>query len=580
MSSFSKICSLVAISLWSFVAYSQDGSGIQNLGPTINSNEVEYAPSISADGNTMIYQSSKEGNYELHMAHRDQNGIWSQSEVIESIRNFGNDDILIAGSSLSYDGNYIYFFASYPGTYGIEDIWYLEKEGYSWSNPKNAGPNINSEGYEGFPSISADGSKIYFMRSIKSSYKGKFCYQLYLSEKDDEGQWTPAQPLPSPISQGCENCPRIMSDNETLVFAAIRGDSDNYDIYQSRQQADGAWSEPVALDFINTDIDDLYGTIPSSGEVMYFNRNLGSSHDIYQIPIPKDLQPKKVVNIQGVVKDADSNLPMEVQIDVVKDGVSMGTSGLKSNAYDGNFTIVLKTGSLYNLKISPENYVPQTLIYDLREKDEYDLITRDIILEKFKIKQHFYTLIGNDTIVANIYVNDRLIDSEKGYFTVKADSSYAIRIEKEGIKTVKKTIKIDHNITVNDLYETFELIPEKLKFELGDKLAFNSISFETSSAELTDDDKIELNNVIKVIARNNILVEISAHTDDVGSAASNMKLSEARAIAVLKYFTDQKIPERMLITKGYGESQPIAPNNSDENRRKNRRVEFIVKEIK
>ena len=79
MSSFSKICSLVAISLWSFVAYSQDGSGIQNLGPTINSNEVEYAPSISADGNTMIYQSSKEGNYELHMAHSDQNCIWSQS---------------------------------------------------------------------------------------------------------------------------------------------------------------------------------------------------------------------------------------------------------------------------------------------------------------------------------------------------------------------------------------------------------------------------------------------------------------------------------------------------------------------
>ena len=138
-----KIIFLIASLICALWVTAQSNPDMTNLGSIINSDQVEYAPSISADGNTMIYQSNKEGNYELFMAHRNQNGIWSSSEVIESIKNFGSDDVLIAGSSLSYDGNYIYFFASYPGGYGIEDIWYVEKEGESWSNPINAGPNVS-----------------------------------------------------------------------------------------------------------------------------------------------------------------------------------------------------------------------------------------------------------------------------------------------------------------------------------------------------------------------------------------------------------------------------------------------------
>ena len=170
-----KIVLLLAPLIYGNGIKAQSNPDMTNLGGIINSDQIEYAPSISADGNTMIYQSNKEGNYELFMAHRNPSGVWSSSEVIESIKNFGSDDVLIAGSSLSYDGNYIYFFASYPGGYGIEDIWYVEKEGESWSNPINAGPNVNSRSYEGFPSISADGSTLYFMRTVKSPYPGKFC---------------------------------------------------------------------------------------------------------------------------------------------------------------------------------------------------------------------------------------------------------------------------------------------------------------------------------------------------------------------------------------------------------------------
>ena len=660
-----KIALLLATLICGKGVRAQSNPDMTNLGSIINSNQIEYAPSISADGNTMIYQSNKEGNYELFMAHRNANGVWSSSEVIESIKNFGSDDVLIAGSSLSYDGNYIYFFASYPGGYGIEDIWYVEKEGESWSNPINAGPNVNSNSYEGFPSISADGSTIYFMRTVKSPYPGKFCYQLFSSEKDNRGQWKMAQPLPYPVSQGCENCPRIMSDNETLIFAAIREPSDNYEIYQSRNLGNGKWSDPVAYDFINTPSDDKYGTIPSSGDIMYLNRDFGNGHDIYSISIPLELRPRKVVNIQGVLKDCSTDKPIEARIAIFENGKSMGTSGLKSNAFDGNFTVVLKTGASYEIKIAPKGYVPYSVVYDLTETREYGLINKDICIKPFRIHQHVYPLVEGDTTIASIFVDDVVLRDTTNMFIVKASSEYEIRIEKEGYKTIKQTLRIPADTRTAHLHKSFKLIATKPQLtlrvvnnldslikgsllqlfdgkirkvvyqgkleeglynmeleydrkymykalasrhfyyqgiidltginygkiinedavltpiEVGAKITINSILFETASAELTENDKNELKNVINVLAQNrNIILEISAHTDDVGSDGDNLKLSEARAKSVMDHLVSQKVPARMLTSKGYGESQPVVPNTSEESRALNRRVEFRVNAVK
>ena len=660
-----KIAFLLATLICGEGVRAQSNPDMTNLGSIINSDQIEYAPSISADGNTMIYQSNKEGNYELFMAHRNASGVWSSSEVIESIKNFGSDDVLIAGSSLSYDGNYIYFFASYPGGYGIEDIWYVEKEGESWSNPINAGPNVNSNSYEGFPSISADGSTIYFMRTVKSPYPGKFCYQLFSSEKDNRGQWKLAQPLPYPVSQGCENCPRIMSDNETLIFAAIREPSDNYEIYQSRNLGNGKWSDPVAYDFINTPSDDKYGTIPSSGDIMYLNRDFGNGHDIYSISIPLELRPRKVVNIQGVLKDCSTDKPIEARIAIFENGKSMGTSGLKSNAFDGNFTVVLKTGASYEIKIAPKGYVPYSVVYDLTETREYGLINKDICIKPFRIHQHVYPLVEGDTTIASIFVDDVVLRDTTNMFIVKASSEYEIRIEKEGYKTIKQTLRIPADTRTAHLHKSFKLIATKPQLtlrvvnnldslikgsllqlfdgkirkvvyqgkleegsynmeleydrkymykalasrhfyyqgiidltginygkiinedavltpiEVGAKITINSILFETASAELTENDKNELKNVINVLAQNrNIILEISAHTDDIGSDGDNLKLSEARAKSVMDHLVSQKVPARMLTSKGYGESQPVVPNTSEESRALNRRVEFRVNAVK
>jgi len=73
-----------------------------------------------------------------------------------------------------------------------------------------------------------------------------------------------------------------------------------------------------------------------------------------------------------------------------------------------------------------------------------------------------------------------------------------------------------------------------------------------------------------------IKIEISGHTDDVGADAANQTLSQKRAGAVLAYLTNAGIAQERLEAKGYGETQPVASNDSDENRALNRRIEFEI----
>jgi outer membrane protein OmpA-like peptidoglycan-associated protein len=102
-----------------------------------------------------------------------------------------------------------------------------------------------------------------------------------------------------------------------------------------------------------------------------------------------------------------------------------------------------------------------------------------------------------------------------------------------------------------------------------------------NSADLTQDSKTELDNVFELLKQNrNIVLEIAAHTDDLGDDTYNLQLSNARAKSVKEYLLSLGVPEMMLVSKGYGESMPAVRNDSEENRKLNRRVEFLVLDAK
>jgi len=112
----------------------------------------------------------------------------------------------------------------------------------------------------------------------------------------------------------------------------------------------------------------------------------------------------------------------------------------------------------------------------------------------------------------------------------------------------------------------------------GINLTFNSgLLFKINSAELSDDAKQELKKVGGILAKyEDTQILLEGHTDDTGSDDFNMKLSERRAEAVSSYLESENVPSSRLKTKWYGESQPKFPNDSEENRVKNRRVELAI----
>ncbi len=113
------------------------------------------------------------------------------------------------------------------------------------------------------------------------------------------------------------------------------------------------------------------------------------------------------------------------------------------------------------------------------------------------------------------------------------------------------------------------------------KIRLKNITFETNSAELNASSYEELNRAVKLMQDNpEIRIEISAHTDNVGSDSYNRRLSNKRAQSVVDYIVDEKIAIRKLIPKGYGESVPLVPNDTEANRAQNRRVELKIVEIK
>jgi outer membrane protein OmpA-like peptidoglycan-associated protein len=345
---------------------------------------TEFAPTISADGNTMIIESNRNsrGNkehWELFESIRNPDGSWREPIALKAIN---EKCVSLGGPSLSYDGNRIYFTALINNAATSEDIFYSDRlSATQWSEPHPVGHPVNSEGYEGFPSISADGNSLYFMRvnfiEPVDSKTNEDCFEIYVSHKQDDGKWGEPQRLPDQINLGCVRDPRIMADNRTLIFSAIMpGGKGNFDLFQSRKNQDGTWTKAKALDFINSEESDQSPTISAAGDVIFFY----TKKDIYAMPVPLEFRQLINVTVQGFVKSEKHGSPMAATMRVknLDTGEIMTTS---NNPNDGRFSIVLAAGANFRVEFFSTGSVKVVKDFDLRKQDTYEEIDVNILMK-------------------------------------------------------------------------------------------------------------------------------------------------------------------------------------------------------
>jgi Tol biopolymer transport system component len=262
-----------------------------NMGQIINSSVFDTSPCISPDSLELYFASERSGG-----SGGDDLYVTTRPKVIDpwgEPMNLGqtvNSSFHDWKPSISTDGLSLYFTSGRSGGYGgYSDIWMTTRitKDDPWKEPEPLGPTINSSGYEGHPSISADGLMLYFSSDKAGGFGSD---DIWVSTRQTtEDEWDiPVNLGPIVNSSTMDGWIDVCSNNCVLFFSSNR--SGNWDIWMTtRKTTEEDWGEPVNLGSpVNTSAIELGSSISSDGSMLYFHSTRPGgygSRDLWQAPI-------------------------------------------------------------------------------------------------------------------------------------------------------------------------------------------------------------------------------------------------------------------------------------------------------
>jgi outer membrane protein OmpA-like peptidoglycan-associated protein/tetratricopeptide (TPR) repeat protein len=440
------------------------------------------------------------------------NGTWQKATPLEEL----NTDNSEGAQAVSADGNLLFFAAKDRADgLGSFDIYFSKKIKDKWSTPKPFTP-INTPFWESQPSISADGRTIYFASNRPNGLGGIDIWYVQF----DNGKWSEARNLGAPINTRWDDqTPFIHADNATLFFTSEgHAGMGGKDLFLSRKLTDSTWNTPENLGYpINTKENEGTLAVGLNGKLAYFGRATKADlYDIFTFELYEKIRPAPVTYVRATVRDATDKTPLSNSKLEFVDLASQKIVAISMTDEGGGFLTCLPFGKNYALNVSQKDYVFQSENFNLSESATFDKpFILDIFLQKLAQKPS----------------------------------------NTEGGAKPDKTPKID------------ESKPIVLK----------NVFFETSKADLRKESRVELNKLRLLLTENpNMKIEISGHTDNVGSDADNLSLSEKRAKAVRDYLIQNGISAERLTYKGYGKTQPVDSNDTETGRAANRRTAFLI----
>jgi len=160
------------------------------------------------------------------------------------------------------------------------------------------------------------------------------------------------------------------------------------------------------------------------------------------------------------------------------------------------------------------------------------------------------------------------------------DGKFRILVPKEETYAVKyKTFEKDSSYADLEMppFDGYLNFDYTIKYDMPKVITLDNVYYDTGKSTLRSTSFKSLNNLAELLYyKKKMRIEVSGHTDDVGSDESNKRLSEARANSVRTYLIKKGITANRLIAVGYGESKPIAANDTPEGKQKNRRTEVRI----
>ncbi|NSW44302.1 MAG: OmpA family protein [Bacteroidales bacterium] len=436
------------------------------------------------------------------------------------------------------------------------------KEVFSANQPMPAPFNQNTNNNQGAVSITIDNNHLYV-----TICEGPNC-DIWVSDYED-GSWSQLRNLGASINgrRSWESQPSISSDGKMLFFASIRPgnigfeldnpETQTSDIWMSQQDANGNWLPAKNLGpIINTPGNEKSPYIHSDSKTLYFSSDghygVGG-YDIYyskMLPNGKWSEPKNI------------GYPINTENDEI--GFIVSTNGKKAY-FSSNKLNDSKGYDIYSFDLYNEARPTEVVFYKGQVKDE-----EGNPLEDAKV------VIKN---VTEQRTSEAMVDKLTGKYAVvipveKPNDDFILMVKKKDYAFTSNYIKADELKRDKPVEVNFEVKP----IEEGKTVKINNIYFASNSAVFEKSSLVVLDNFLEFLNENpTVCFEIHGHTDNVGDDNSNLILSEKRAKAVAEYLILNGLdPKRITATKGFGETKPVASNDTEAGRSLNRRTEFMI----
>ena len=422
-----------------------------------------------------------------------------------------------------------------------------------WEVAGRALPDLYELGNIGAMSLSPDGRFLFFTSCGAAIGYGS-C-DLYVCGKEGDGWSKPFNLGDKVNTSNWDSQPCFSADGQTLYFSSARpGGYGGSDIWHTTFIQGKGWTSPVnAGPNINTDHEEMAPYIHADGQSMYFSSKghpgMGG-FDLFISRMDTAGQWQKAENLGYPVNTSSD----EINIVVSTNGKGAYLSSDLEEGFGGY--------DIYSFDL-PASLAPQKVSY---------------------LEGYVYDAESKKAVEAEI----QLLDLKSGELKVRCESdddghylaalpggnNYALHVSKPGYLFYSENF----NLSVDEVPEE----PVKKDIFLqpvksGQSFVLDNIFFDTDEYSLSELSTVELYKLNAFLIINpEVEILICGHTDDVGSADYNQTLSERRAKAVYSFLVELGIDPARLKYQGFGKSQPVSDNDTEEGRAENRRTEILI----
>lgn len=409
----------------------------KSMGKDFNQGSINENPAVSFDGNTLAY-TERRGTVNAIFLSRKVKGLWQPPTDITSSINAGED---CSTCSINNDGTELFLYKTdnYDG-----ELYSSKYINGSWTQIRKLNININTKFYESHASISSDGKRLYFT-SNRDGGEGNL--DIYISEKDNTGDWGPAVNLGSTINTPFNEDTPFITQNDSVLYFCSEGhiSMGGFDIFKSHKTG-MTWKIPVNLGFpINSSDDDKFFQPLNNGLNAYFTMTTGyKKRDIFYLGIGGP-DVNKIYEITGNVslRDSVKTYGEKFQIHLI-DRASGDTLDIGyANKYTGLYSFYVLPGT-YRLTYSGPGYFTHSVDTTILEDNTRMAINIDVSLERDSSYKEAGSSLAYDKInladiplvesvdpsilIKNMNVNDlndaNINDSDILYYTVQVIALY------------------------------------------------------------------------------------------------------------------------------------------------------------